>query len=188
MAELAKNKDNDGVIRIGTAIRDLYPDYVEAHSVYEMLAQAYTAKDNKAAATAELERYMKQGGRDPGLLKLLAKNLEDAGKKKEAAAALERLNYIYPVDDDLHRRLGALELDLGNGAAAIRELNAVVAFRPRDPAQAHYDLARAYQMNHQNDKAKDEVLAALEVAPGYRQAQKLLLELESGTEREPQKK
>jgi tetratricopeptide (TPR) repeat protein len=188
MAELAKNKDNDGVIKIGTAIRDLYPDYVEAHSVYEMLAQAYQAKDNKAAATAELERYMKQGGRDPGLLKLLAKNLEEAGKKKEAAAALERLNYIYPVDDDLHRRLGALELELGNGPAAIRELNAVVAFKPRDPAQAHYDLARAYQMNHQNEKAKDEVLAALEAAPGYRQAQKLLLELESGTERDPLKK
>ena len=39
------------------------------------------------------------------------------------------------------------------------------------------DLARAYHLNHQDEKSKDELLAALETAPGYRQAQKLLLEL-----------
>ncbi len=39
-----KAKDWDAVIKEGTAIRDLYPDYVEAGSVYEVLAQAYTAK------------------------------------------------------------------------------------------------------------------------------------------------
>ena len=41
----------------------------------------------------------------------------------------------------------------------------------------HYDLARAYQANKQPDEAKDELLAALEAAPGFRPAQKLLLEL-----------
>ena len=38
-------------------------------------------------------------------------------------------------------------------------------------------LARAYQANKQLDEAKDELLAALEAAPGFRPAQKLLLEL-----------
>jgi hypothetical protein len=32
-------------------------------------------------------------------------------------------------------------------------------------------------LNHQPEQAKDELLAALETAPGYRPAQKLLLEL-----------
>src|SRR5262249_30192577 len=134
--------------------------------------------------------YMKAGGRNPGSIKQLAKLLEESGKKKEAAIALERLNFIYPVDDELHKRLGALYLDQSNAQGAVRELGAVVAHKPLDPAQAHYDLARAYQMNHETDKAKDEVLAALEAAPGFRQAQKLLLELsgESGTPRDPIKK
>ena len=46
-----------------------------------------------------------------------------------------------------------------------------------DPAQAHYDLARAYHADKQDEQAKEELLAALEAAPGFRPAQKLLLEL-----------
>jgi len=184
MADAEKKQDWDAVIKTGTSIRGWYPDYVEDHNVYQALAEAYNAKGDKAASTAELERYMKEGGRSPKVLKQLAKQLEDAGKKKEAAAALERLNYIYPMDDELHQRLGALYLEQSNGPGAIRELNAVVAHKPMDPAKAHFDLARAYQMNHEPDRAKDELVNALEAAPGYRQAQKMLLELssESGTQ------
>jgi Flp pilus assembly protein TadD len=107
----------------------------------------------------------------------LAKALEETGNKKEAAAVLERLNYIYPMDNEQHQRLGALWLDQGNLAGAVREFGAVVAHKPLDPAQAHYDLARAFMANHQPEKAKEEVFAALETAPGFRPAQKLLLEL-----------
>ncbi len=35
-------------------------------------------------------------------MKQYAKLLEDAGKTKEAEAALERLNFIYPLDAGLH--------------------------------------------------------------------------------------
>lgn len=170
-------KDWDAVIKQGTAIRDMYPDYVEEHSVYEILAQAYTAKGNKAAATAELERYSKIGGRDPESLKLLARQLEEAGRKKDAAEVLNRLNFIYPMDSGAHRSLGTLWLEQGNAPGAIREFRAVLAKNPIDIAQSHYDLARAYQANKQLDEAKDELLAALEAAPGFRPAQKLLLEL-----------
>ena len=41
VAEAAKNKDNDAVIKEGLAIRDLYTDYVEPGSIYEILAHAY---------------------------------------------------------------------------------------------------------------------------------------------------
>ena len=45
------------MIKEGAAIRDMYPDYVEAGSVYEALAQAYTAKNDKAKAMEQLKRY-----------------------------------------------------------------------------------------------------------------------------------
>ena len=67
----------------------------------------------------------------------------------------------------------------------------MVDYKPIDPARAHYDLARAYNLNHETEKAKDELIAALETAPGYRQAQKLLLELtnaESGNPKDTVKK
>jgi Flp pilus assembly protein TadD len=93
---------------------------------------------------------------------------------------LERLNDIYPEADGLHRKLGNLLFDAANAAGAIREFQSVVAGNPIDGAQAHFDLARAYHLNHQDDQAKDELLAALELAPGFRPAQKLLLELSGG--------
>jgi tetratricopeptide (TPR) repeat protein len=175
--EMTGKKEWDGVIKEGARIRDFYPDYVEEHSVYEMLAQAYFAKDNKPAAIAELQRYVKTGGRNPASIKLLAKSLTEAGNKKEAAEVLERLNYIYPMDAAAHQDLGKLYFDLDNAKGAVREYGAVAAYKPDDPARAHYDLALAYRANHQIEKAKEEVLASLETAPGYRQAQKLLLEL-----------
>ena len=173
----AKAGKNDDVIRDATPIRDIYPEYVEAGNVYEFLADADLAKGNKPAAIAELERYAKIGGRSPDTLKQLATLQEEAGNKKEAAAVLDRLNYIQPIDEDLHRRLGDLWLALGNTEGAIREYRAVLAKSPTDPAASHFNLAKAYRTADRPNEAKDELLLALEAAPGYRPAQKMLLEL-----------
>jgi hypothetical protein len=177
IAELNKNKDDDGIIKEGLAIRDLYTDYVEQGSIYELLAHSYLEKKDSADAIDELERYAHVGGRSPASLKLLAKELTDAGKKKEAADILDRLNFIYPVDGDLHHKLGELWLEEGNAAGAAREFRAELAYKPIDPAQAHYDLACALNANHQPEQSKDELILALEIAPGFKPAQKLLLQL-----------
>ncbi len=177
VAENAKAKKWDDVIREGTRIRDLYPDYVDAASVYEFLGDAYQAKGEKDKQMAELARYSKIGGRNPTTLKQLATLQAEAGKKAEAAATLERLNLIYPKDEDLHKRLGALYLDLNNPTLAVREFGAVVAGPPIDVAGAHYELARALKLANRTEEAKEEVLSALEAAPSFKPAQKLLLEL-----------
>jgi tetratricopeptide (TPR) repeat protein len=177
VSEDAKAKKWDDVIKDGNAIRDLYADYVEAGSVYEFLSEAWLAKGDKAKAVAELERYSTVGGRDPVLLKQLSALQVEQGRKKEAAATLQRLNLIYLKDDEAHQRLGDLYLDLGNTAGAITEFRAVLAGSPIDLAGAHYQLARALHSAHRDDEARDEVIGALEGAPGFKPAQKLLLEL-----------
>ncbi len=180
LRDAATAKKYDDVIRIGTKIRDLYPDFVETGNVYVSLADAYVAKGDAAAALTQLEKYSREGGRDPDTIKRLATMLEAANRPKEAAAALERLNYIAPQDADLHKRLGALLLAQNNASGAIREFAAVVATRPLDQAGAHYDLARAYHAGKQNAKAREEVETALEAAPSFKPAQKLLLQLSAG--------
>jgi tetratricopeptide (TPR) repeat protein len=172
-----KAHDYEEMIRNASGIRDSYPDYVETGNVYQFLADGYLAKGDKKAAIAELERYAKVGGRSPDTLKQLATLLEEAGNRKEAAEVLDRLNYIQPIDEDLHRRLGDLWLSLGNTAGAIREYQAVLAKSPTDPAASHFNLAKAYRTANRPDAAKDELLLSLEAAPGFRPAQKMLLEL-----------
>jgi len=175
--EEAKAKKWDEVISQAQTAREWYPDYVEAGNPYEFLADAWKAKGDKAKETTELEAYSKIGGRDPETLKRLSLLQVEAGRKKDAAATLERLNFIYLEDDAAHQRLGDLDMDLGNAAGAVREYQAVLAGKPLDPASAHFGLARAYVAASRPKDAREEVISALEVAPGFKPAQKLLLEL-----------
>jgi len=176
-----KDKKWDDAIKEGETIRDMYTEYVEKGSVYEFLSQAWLAKGDKLKAMAELERYSKIGGRDPQTLKQLSELLLEQGRKKDAAAVLERLNLIYLADEEAHSRLGAISLDLGNAKAAAREYQAVLNLKPTDPAAAHLGLAVAYKMENRINDAREEVISSLEAAPGFKPAQKLLLEL-SGKE------
>jgi tetratricopeptide (TPR) repeat protein len=109
------------------------------------------------------------------------------GRGKEAAAALDSINFIYPMEETLHAKLGDLWLAQGNNAGAVREYTAVLALKPLDRATAEFNVARAYMAEGDRAKAEENVLAALEAAPGYRPAQKLLLELESGKPSPPVK-
>jgi tetratricopeptide (TPR) repeat protein len=179
LSESAKAGKNDDVIRNGLAIRDMYREYVETGSVYEMLADAYAAKGDKANAMAQLEKYSSIGGRSPVVLKKLAALQVEADKKKEAAATLQRLNYVYPFDEELHRRLGDLWLEQGNTKGAVSEYTAVIASKPIDQAASRFNLARELQSDNRIDDAKDQLLLALEAAPGYKPAQRLLLEMSS---------
>ncbi len=167
----------DAVLKEGPEVVRLYPQYIYDANAYEFIAEADVAKGNKAAAAAELTDYERHGGRDPHTLKELASLEQDLGEPVKAAATLDRINWIYPLDADVHRRLGALWLAQQNYSGAIREFNAVVAMHPLDKASAEYDLAQAYFDSGQRDKAENCVLASLEAAPDYRPAQKLLLQL-----------
>ncbi len=177
VSKAAKQKDWDKVIQLGTPIRDVYSDYVEAGSVYEFLSDAYLAKNDKAGAMKQLARYADVGGRDPVLLKKLSDLETEAGDKRAAARTLERLDWIYLKDEEAHRKLGQLDLDLKNYEGAVREWGAALAAGTVDPAGAHYERAVALNALHRSAEAKDEVLSALEAAPDYKPAQKLLLQL-----------
>ena len=178
--QLAKDGKNDEVIAKGREIEGIYPDYVEKGNVYTFVEEACLNKGDKACAIDELGRYSKIGGRDPETVKKYAKLLADAGKPKEAAAALERLNFIFPLDAELHERLGGLLLETGDAKGAVKEYQALIAMHPIDAAGSHYNLARAYKAAGQKEQAREEAVTALEAAPNFKPAQKLLLEVSDG--------
>jgi tetratricopeptide (TPR) repeat protein len=128
--------------------------------------------------------YELLGGESPKTLEKLASLEVDLGHPEAAAATLDQLNFIYPEDEDLHRKLGGLWLAQGNYAGAVREYQAVLAMKPLDMASAEFDLAKAYYAAGDKAKAEDSVLASLEAAPGFKDAQRLLLEIEAGKSRQ----
>jgi cellulose synthase operon protein C len=177
---MSEKNDDDGVIATAPAVIAMYPEYVEDANAYEIVANAQLVKGNKQVAADALKLYELLGGENPKTLEKLALLEEELGHAKEAADTLDQLNFIYPEDEEMHRKLGELWLAQGNSAGAVREFQAVVALKPLDKASAQYDLAKAYMAEGDKAKAEESVLASLEVAPGFKPAQKLLLEIEAG--------
>lgn len=175
----AQQKQYDAVLQQGPAVLAMYPQYVDDANVYELMADADRAQNDARAEAAILTAYEQAGGQMPALLQRLATLEQAAGQNAEATATLQRVIYIYPVkNEELHHRLGDLLYAQKQYEGAIREYHALVASNPVDKAGAQFNLAQAYYAAGQKDKAQESVLAALETAPGYRPAQKLLLELQ----------
>src|SRR5215472_12393408 len=179
LVSAAREKQYDTVLRDAPAVLAMYPEYVGDANVYELIADANKARGDSKAEAAILTAYEHQGGQAPEMLKRLATLEESQGQTSEAVRTLERLNYIYPVkDEQLHHRLGDLLYSEGHYDGAIREYNALAASNPVDKAGAQFSLAQAYFAAGKKDQAEECVLAALEIAPGYRPAQRLLLQLQ----------
>jgi tetratricopeptide (TPR) repeat protein len=157
----------------------IMPQYVEPDSPYLLLAQAEEALGEPALALAALEAFWHNGGYDPEALSGLAARLALAGRADDEIAVLETINGVDPLDVDLHLRLGQRLLAAGRAGDALREFEVALALDPHDRAEAYYLLARAYHELGNSDRAESSILEALDVAPGYRPAQRLLLELTS---------
>jgi len=181
LAESAKAERTDAVIAAGPEVIRLYPEYVGEANAYEFLATAQAVHGNKQAAADVLQAYQTMGGESPEALKKLAALDEELGHPQAAAATLDRINFVYPMEEALHRHLGDLWLAQGNNAGAVREYTAVLALKPLDMASAEYNVAQAYFAEGDKARAEESVLLSLEAAPGYRPAQKLLLQLKQGS-------
>jgi cellulose synthase operon protein C len=177
-----EHQDYQTVLKQGPAVLALYPQYVDDANAYELMATADKALGDVKAEVAILTEYEHAGGQSPDVLEQLATLEAAASDNAGAIATLGRINYIYPVkNEDLHHRLADLLYAQKDYDGAIREFNALAASNPVDKAGAKFELAKAYYAAGQKDKAQESVLAALEIAPDYRPAQKLLLEIQAST-------
>ena len=180
MASLAATiatSDWTAVAEAAAGVIELHPDYVEADSAYLALARARDELGQPDAAVAALEVFWRRGGYDPDALKDLAGRLTEAGRNDDAIAALETAALVQPLDNELHETLGALLLEQGDDEGALRAFEIVLASNPHDRASAYLRVAEAHRSLGNLEQSRDHVLLALDVAPGFREAQRLLLEL-----------
>ncbi len=93
-----------------------------------------------------------------------------------AAQNAERFLAVNPLLAEPYRYLAAASEALDKSQPAIRAYQTMLLLDPPDPAEAHFRLAR---LLHQSGDpgARRHVLQALEEAPRFRDAQKLLLEI-----------
>ena len=175
--EAAREEDWEAVLAPARDAQEAYPQHVGPGSSYSLLATAHEKLSNRQAAIEQLREYERRGGRRPETLKKLAGWLEEAGRPEQAAHTYQGLLYNWPQDEETHARLGEIHLQAGRYEPALTEFQAVLALGPLDVAAAEYNLARTYVKIGDLESARLHVLRALERAPTYRPALKLLLQV-----------
>ena len=174
---LAKAGRTDEAIAAFERAKLLFPEYGGPQNAYVGLAAIYKAKGDTKRAAQELATMASLSETDYASSVELADLLIPAGDKAGAAAALERAMFINPYDRAQHERLAELYKGLGERTKVVRERKAIVALAPVDKATALYQLALAQHEAGDAAGARKSVLRALEDAPNYADAQRLLLTL-----------
>jgi tetratricopeptide (TPR) repeat protein len=164
------------VARAAEAIA-LFPDYVDEGSAYIAKARAHRELGETALGTDTLLEYRRRGGHDPDALMALARALGEADRADEAIEVFADLLMVAPLRSEVHLEFGDRLSSAGRHQEALVEYRALLAMNPQDLADAHYRLAKTYVALEDKAKSREHLLYALEIAPHYREAQQLLLEV-----------
>ena len=185
-AEIGSKLDSgdwDDVIELANELIGIMPHYTEPDSPYLALARAHNELGQRDAALVALETFWRGGGYTPTALKRLANWLTEADRPDTAIEVLQSVNLVDPLDVELHGDLGDRLLAADRAAEALQEYQVAMALEPHDKATAWYRLAKAQHALGNSDEAQANVLQALDIAPNFRPAQRLLLELAGGDTR-----
>jgi tetratricopeptide (TPR) repeat protein len=156
---------------------ELFPFQSGDGNAYELLAQIYEKRGDKAATAEALESLVKVDENDYDSLDKLARLKGEAGDKARALELMKMSFYINPSGTSTHTMAGDLFIERNEAEAAIREFQVALAASPPNVAEAQYNLARAFYAAGKNKEARRAVLRSLEAAPGFDKAQELLLKL-----------
>ncbi len=159
------------------AAMSLYPKYAGAGNAYEGLANVYRASNRTDDLVDVLRRFLDLAEDETAAALELADIYERRGNAEAAAAMLERSLHVDPYSATVRGRLADLYDRMQRYGAAATHRRAVVALEPSDAAGAYYRLARSLLGDGRSDEARRAVLRSLEIAPDFRDAQRLLLEM-----------
>ena len=155
----------------------LFPHATGKGSPYHLLAEIYEETGDIDKTIRALRRWWKATPRFAENALKLAGLLFDRNQFQEASRYLEEAMYVDPLAPDYHELLGDLYLRSDRPHKAVREFRVLLSLQPPDVAGARFRLAEALYASGDEEAARREVLMSLEIAPGYEEAQKLLLKL-----------
>jgi tetratricopeptide (TPR) repeat protein len=143
----------------------------------EMLARVYAEIDDRDAERDIHQRIVEQSS---DALPSLRRLIEMAGDEEDWESVVifaDKIRSINPLLLEGHEALADAAEHLDRPAEVVAPLRAMLALEPIDPAEVDFRIARALADQGQRDRAKHHVLRALEQAPRYRNALRLLLDL-----------
>ena len=154
--------------------------YPERDGPLEQLASVYRELDE---TEKERETLKLVDANSSDSLPALTRLIELARDKEDWESVLTYANKwiaIQPLLSTGHEAIAEAAIKLEKHVDAAKALQALSKLQPVDPANIDLRLAQAQLNLGQKDFAKRSVLRALEIAPRYREAHQLLLEIVQG--------
>jgi tetratricopeptide (TPR) repeat protein len=167
-------------------ITELYPQQAGPDSAYAMLAAAHRELNETNEERQALMKLAPLEADDTDAFMRLMDLDAGAGDWNGVAENAERFLAANPLVAQPYRYLALASEKLGQADPAIRSFGRMLLLDPSDPAEIHYHLARLLRQKGDAAGAKRHVLQALEEAPRFRDAQRLLLEIETNNPAEGQ--
>lgn len=172
-----RNEEFEAATEAFTRAQKLYPEHGGESSSYRYLASIYRNQNNADAAIEQLELNLKKDSSDLQAYYLLSELLIEQDRQAEAIDVLQDSLYVDPLDANVYQQLATLYEQAANWPALAQMRSAVVTLGSSDPVQARYLFAQALAKMGDHNKARNEVLATLELAPMYEEALELLLDI-----------
>lgn len=169
-------RDWDRAVKPLEQLISLYPEQVGGDSAYLLLAGVHRQRKDFVAERKVLEDYVP---RDDAPATALFRLLELQQLDRDWTGMLtsaRRLQAIQPLSPAMQRARAQAAEELSQWSEMIAALDSLQEFSPDDEADLHYRLAKAHHAL-KSPQAKRHVLTALEFAPRYRAAQRLLLKI-----------
>jgi predicted Zn-dependent protease len=155
----------------------LYPSYIGGDNAYERLAAVYRKLERTADERKVLEQFASiSDDAAPANLRLIELQTE-ASDWAALEQTASRLFSIDPLLRQSHASLAVVAEKLGRPEGAARALTRLLLLDPDDPADIHYRLAVTLHSQGDLQAAKRQTLMALEEAPRFRDAHRLLLQI-----------
>jgi tetratricopeptide (TPR) repeat protein len=156
---------------------ELYPMVKGEENPYQQLASLHKETGDKEAERSVLNTW---AAIDDEALEAYSRLMELAIEAKDwpmAARNAERYLAVNPLVAPPWRALALASTEQGDLKTAIAASRTLFQMDVPDPAGAHFELAKLLRKNGDTAEARTETLYALEEAPRYREALKVLLEL-----------
>jgi tetratricopeptide (TPR) repeat protein len=159
----------------------LYPEDVAADGALRLLADVHRQLGEGEAEVDVLEKLAAIDAEATDVFMRLVELHEANGDWDGVLRNANRMLAVDPLVPAPHRAVIAAAQRLDRPTAAIAAYRAVLRMEPVDPAGTNYELAQLLLDVGKRHEAKRHVLMALEQAPRYRDAQRLLLRIRSSS-------
>ncbi len=159
---------------------ELYPGQKGGDSAYRPLVAALHALGDTAAERAALKQWVEVDDESPDAYLRLMELAALEADWPTVERNVERYLAVNPLVAPPYRYLARASAATGNDSNAVVAWRTLLQLDAPDPADAHFQLAQVLRRRGETAEARQHVLLALEETPRYREALRLLQELQRG--------